>query len=159
MLVHLNFSQSLWTGKLPVVKEAWQLFKIIMPKMASVMLTLPFSIPDTFIVRLLWSRHCRGHLAYVISFPKRRFCCSKSPDVVGSWPLGEGQGPSLSGRSVSIKCRVSLAGEKVAAFILPSLFSQEASHTKPGHGTELCLWAAPIWAVVLLKFPVFKALC
>lgn len=88
------------------------------------MLTLPFSIPDTFIVCLLWSRHCTGHLAYVISFPKRLFGCSKNPDVVGSWPLGEGSGYiTLRKISVAIKCRVSLAGEKVAAFMLSSLLS------------------------------------
>lgn len=33
LLAHLNFSLSLWNEKVPVVREAWQLFKIITPKM------------------------------------------------------------------------------------------------------------------------------
>ena len=40
-LVHLHFSLSQWNKKVPAVKEAWQLFKIMTPKMVGYPINSP----------------------------------------------------------------------------------------------------------------------
>ena len=47
-LVHLHFSLSQWNKKVPAVKEAWQLFKIMTPKMVG----YPINSPH-FLIRVI----------------------------------------------------------------------------------------------------------
>lgn len=122
LLVHLNFSSSPWNEKVPAVKEAWQLFKIIMPKMVCHHINSPHFL---FLTHLLSACYDPGIvLGTWRMWPHFTRDCFVAPRTqmrqeAGHW---EESASFIKHREtpVSIKCRANLAGEKVAALIVSS---------------------------------------
>lgn len=147
LLVQLNFSVSPWNEKVPAVKEAWKLFKIIMPKMVCHPINSPHSLFLTHLLSacydpciVLGTWHMWPH------FTRDCFVAPRTQmrQEAGPW---EGSVSFINHREtpVSIKCRASLAGEKVAALTISSTTLLEG--LLPGDRTGALLFkVAPTWA-------------
>lgn len=121
LLVYLNFSLSPLNEKVPAAREAWQLFKIIMPKMACHHINSPHFLFLTHLWRacygpgiVLSTWHMRPHFTRNCFVARR----TQMQQEAGPWEVSAS---FISHReTVSIKCRASLAREKVAALIVSS---------------------------------------